>query len=97
MVPERREGSSSLVVGELVGRRVRIRPPVLPLVLVLPAVASPPLLPPPLQAPVIIGSKVGLHGNPSSNLTHANSEKLPSPGGLYPKNVGVLQNAGWMH
>lgn len=39
-------------------------------------------------------SKLGLHGNPSSNLFQACVHLLPSPGGLYPKNVGELQY-GW--
>ena len=34
-----------------------------------------------LELPMLL-SKLGLHGNPSSNFFHANSHLSPSPGGL---------------
>jgi len=75
IAPLMREGVSRIVVGRDVGRWV-IEKGLLNSGLLL-ELLLPEVLP--------LVSKLGLHGNPSSNLLHASSHLSPLPGGLYPK------------
>ena len=89
IAPLMREGVSRIVVGRDVGRWVIEKGLLNSGLLLLELLPLPEVLP--------LASKLGLHGNPSSNLLHASSHLSPLPGGLYPKKVGELQYGSVRH
>ena len=98
-LPDMSEGVSLREVGRDVGSGVMEKGLVYIMLLLLPMLEELLLLLDD-EAPLLLLelepelSKLGLQGNPSSNFSQACVHLLPSPGGLYPKNVGELQY-GW--